>query len=459
MSTGLLSGLLSVQPDAPAGEPPLKVVMIDRKNIIINPDNRKIYRIGDVSRLQEDIKTNGIRQPLEVVELDGGNYKLIGGERRLTACEELAKEGDTRFEALPCVILKLKHDDDEKIALITANATARDLTDGERLAQYETLKEILTRRKSLGGLSGKVRDELCRILGLSTGAAARLNAISENCGDDTKRELQAGEITLMGAYRRAQEIIAARMAQQESAKAPKPAKPVYEKPVVFDCKPESSVTIPKSTVEDDEFELDRKMERAGKLPEWAYSQAAEICREDWTKCLSEFSDEGIRKSKIMEYTHTGHPLQCGGYVHYTSTTVCIGVNTRRIELPWEKFADACKEVGIAPALKPVESEVSGQQEEQQRGRKTLHILAEKTIKETATWELAWEDVQFGLEYYKQPLPGGVMFWKRIDQNRQHAGIMNYDDYAIILQDGKFFTCGWIPKISVIAELVRYFVLK
>lgn len=202
MSTGLLNGLLSAQPSAPAGSE-MQVVMIDRKNIIINPDNRKIYRIGDVSRLKEDIKTNGIRQPLEVVELDGGNYKLIGGERRLTACEELAKEGDTRFEALPCVIIKLKHDDDEKIALITANATARDLTDGERLAQYETLKEILTRRKSLGGLSGKVRDELCRILGLSTGAAARLNAISENCGDDTKRELQAGEITLMGAYRRA----------------------------------------------------------------------------------------------------------------------------------------------------------------------------------------------------------------------------------------------------------------
>ena len=65
MSTGLLSGLLSVQPDAPAG-PEMRVFMIDRKNIIINPDNRKIYRIGDVSRLKEDIKTNGIRQPLEV---------------------------------------------------------------------------------------------------------------------------------------------------------------------------------------------------------------------------------------------------------------------------------------------------------------------------------------------------------------------------------------------------------
>lgn len=90
---------------------------------------------------------------------------------------------------------------------------------------------------------------------------------------------------------------------------------------------------------------------------------------------------------------------------------------------------------------------------------SLPTIDPESLRPVSEWELAWEDVQFGLEYYKQPLPGGAMFWKRIDQNRQHAGIMNYDDYAIILQDGKFFTCGWIPKISVIAELVRYFVLK
>ena len=368
MNTGLLHSLLDAQPSTPAGEPPLKVVMIDRKNIIVNPDNRKIYVIGDVSRLKEDIRIHGIRQPLEVVDLENGDYKLIGGERRLTACEELAKEGDTRFNALPCVILRLKQDDDDKIALITANATARELTDGERLAQYEALKEILTRRKKNGQLEGKVRDELCRILGLSAGAVARLNAIAENCGDDTKRELRAGEISLMAAYKRAQEIIEAKKPPVEP---PKPGKAVYEKPVVFDCPPKAAETIP----ENPDFD------------EW--------------------------------------------------------------NLPPECRA----------AVEKAHREAAQKQEEQQRGKKTLHMLAEKTIKETVLWELAWEDVQFGLEYYKQSLPGGAMFWKRIDQNHQHAGIMNYDDYAIILQDGKFFTCGWIPKISVIAELVRYFVLK
>lgn len=368
MSTGLLHSLLDAQPSTPAGEPPMKVVMIDRKSIIVNPDNRKIYVIGDVSRLKEDIRAHGIRQPLEVVDLENGDYKLIGGERRLTACEELAREGDTRFDALPCVILKLKQDDDDKIALITANATARELTDGERLAQYEALKEILTRRKKNGQLQGKVRDELCRILGLSVGAAARLNAIAENCGDDTKRSLRTGEISLMAAYKRAQEIIDAKKPPVEP---PKPEKAVYEKPVVFDCPPKAAETIPQNP----------------------------------------------------DYDEWNLPPECRA------------------------------------AVEKAHREVAQKQEEQQRGKKTLHLLAEKTIKETAPWELAWEDVQFGLEYYKQPLPGGATLWKRVDQTRREAG-QTCDDYAIILQDNKFYTCGWISFYSGITDLLtQYFELK
>lgn len=368
MSTGLVHSLLDAQPSTPAGEPPLIVVMIDRKNIIVNPDNHKIYVIGDVSRLKEDIKTNGIRQPLEVVDLEDGNYKLIGGERRLTACEELAREGDTRFNALPCVILKLKNDDDDKIALITANATARELTDGERLAQYEALKEILTRRKKNGQLQGKVRDELCRILGLSAGAAARLNAISENCDPSTIHQMRIGNITFTGAYKRAQEIIEAKKPPVEP---PKPEKAVYEKPVVFDCSPKAAETIPQNP----------------------------------------------------DYDEWNLPPEC------------------RV------------------AVEKAHREAAQKQEEQQRGKKTLRLLAEKTLKEDAPLELAWEDVQFGLEYYKQPLPGGAKLWKRVDETRREAG-QTCDDYAIILQDNKFYTCGWISFYSGITDLLtQYFELK
>ena len=433
MSAGLLSGLLSVQPDDPAG-PGMRVVMIDRKKIITNPDNRKIYRIGDVSRLKEDIKTNGIRQPLEVVDLADGNYKLIGGERRLTACEELAKEGDTRFEALPCVILKLKHDDDEKIALITANATARDLTDGERLAQYETLKEILTRRKSLGGLNGKVRDELCRILGLSTGAAARLNAISENCGDDTKRELQAGEITLMGAYRRAQEIIAERMAQQEAAKAPKRDEPVYEKPVVFDCKPESSVTVPKQEQE---------------YPEWVIESAKEVCELDWVKSAPIFTAEALVAAKGGE---CGRCLQ-NGFVDFDSRKVRFWWSGHgEYCFTWAKFVKFCVEKGFAE--KPIKSRGLPEKAAESRGKDTLHKLAEKELSQKALWTFDRNLFIYQLDFYKHSLPGGAELYRMEDsQNDGHTR------YAIILQDYKFFTSGWEPYEEAIESLVRYLNLK
>lgn len=433
MSTGLLSGLLSVQPDAPAGSG-MQVFMIDRKNIIINPDNRKIYRIGDVSRLKEDIKTNGIRQPLEVVELDNGNYKLIGGERRLTACEELAKEGDTRFGALPCVILKLKYDDDEKIALITANATARDLTDGERLAQYETLKEILTRRKSLGGLSGKVRDELCRILGLSTGAAARLNAISENCGDDTKRELQAGEITLMGAYRRAQEIIAARMAQQEAAKAPKPDKPVYEKPVVFDCKPEPSVTIPKQEQE---------------YPEWVIESAKEVCELDWVKSARSFTAKDLVTAKGGV---CGRSLQ-KGFVDFDNSKIRFWwIGHGDYCFTWAKFVKLCVEKGFAE--KPIISHGLQEKPEEFRGKDTLRKLAEKELSQKALWTFDRNLFIYQLDFYKHSLPGGAELYRMEDSQKDE-----HTRYAIILQDYKFFTSGWEPYEEAVESLVRYLTLK
>lgn len=423
MNTGLLHSLLDAQPSTPAGELPLKVVMIDRKNIIVNPDNRKIYVIGDVSRLKEDIRVHGIRQPLEVVDLENGDYKLIGGERRLTACEELAKEGDTRFNALPCVILRLKQDDDDKIALITANATARELTDGERLAQYEALKEILTRRKKNGQLEGKVRDELCRILGLSAGAAARLNVISSCENEIIKERLKSGEIGLMEAYRSAQDYA------RFMGKADEP-QDVKEEP---ECKTaqnaDAAVTAEESA---------------------AQSATAE------TLIISENEEDASASTNaISRRRYESAPAESAGdsSASLPSSTSCPETIPENPDFDEWKLPPECR-----VAVEKAHREAAEKQEEQQREKKTLKKLAEKMIDEDAPWELEQEDVRFWISYYKQPLPGGATLWKQVDVLREDAG-QPCDNYAIILQDGKFFTCGWIPKISVIAELVRYFVLK
>ena len=183
---------------APAGQK-MQVVMLPAADIEPNPEN-SIYEIGDVSMLKADIAERGLRSPLEVLPAQNGKYMLLAGHRRWTACRALTAEGVTGFEVLPCVIHQSQGADDDLIALITSNATARELTDGERLRQYIALKQALERKKAAGSLGGRVRDEMSRITGDGTGTLGRLNAIANNCVPEVLAMVERGEITMTRAY-------------------------------------------------------------------------------------------------------------------------------------------------------------------------------------------------------------------------------------------------------------------
>lgn len=183
---------------APAGQK-MQVVMLPAADIEANPEN-SIYEIGDVSMLKADIAERGLRSPLEVLPAQNGKYMLLAGHRRWTACCALTAEGVTGFEVLPCVIHQSQGADDDLIALITSNATARELTDGERLRQYIALKQALERKKAAGSLGGRVRDEMSRITGDGTGTLGRLNAIANNCVPEVLAMVERGEITMTRAY-------------------------------------------------------------------------------------------------------------------------------------------------------------------------------------------------------------------------------------------------------------------
>lgn len=376
MNTGLLSSFLNPQPQntSPAG--PMHVEMLPRELIMANPDNKKIYIVGDVSGLKDDIRENGVRQPLEVIRW-ANSYKLISGERRLTACKQLADEGDKRFESLPCLILDSKGPEDDKINLITANATARDLTDGERVAQYEALKDALTLKKKRGELKGKVRDELCRILGISTGAAARLNIVASTENETIKERLRDGEIGFMQAVKDAQDY--ARFMGQAS-EDPEPEEPPKAAPAEMLPKP-----APKSP-QDIHEEIVQSIERTAPS---VYRTAPQEAK------------------------------------------------------PEEKSA---------PAANPAAPE-------EPKGHGTLYKLACKTLQDDAPWDMVWNDVEFRLVYYSQLLPGGATLWKRVDKTRQDAD-QPCEDYAIILQDHSFYTCGWISYYAGMPDiLTKFFELK
>lgn len=186
------------KPAAPAGQK-MQVVMLPAADIEPNPEN-SIYEIGDVAMLKADIAERGLRSPLEVLPAQGGKYMLLAGHRRWTACRALTAEGVTGFEVLPCVIHQSQGADDDLIALITSNATARELTDGERLRQYIALKQALERKKAAGSLDGRVRDEMSRITGDGTGTLGRLNAIASKCVPEVIAMVERGEITMTRAY-------------------------------------------------------------------------------------------------------------------------------------------------------------------------------------------------------------------------------------------------------------------
>lgn len=199
MSKGFsVDDILGEQSKAPA-VPGMVVVQLPIEDIIPNPAN-EIYNIGDVSMLVADIADKGLRQALEVIPADGGKYMLIAGHRRWTACHQLYDGGDKRFSRLPAVVKQSEGKDEDLISLITSNATARELTDGERLKQYRALKGALERKKAAGHLEGRVRAEMVRLTGDGAGTLARLNAICEHCIPEVIQLVEAGEIGLSRAY-------------------------------------------------------------------------------------------------------------------------------------------------------------------------------------------------------------------------------------------------------------------
>lgn len=437
MSASLLNGLMNAQSQTatPAGQQ-MQVVMIPSRNIIQNPDNDEIYTIGNMESLKDDIQQNGLRQPLEVIPVEGepDRYMLISGHRRWAACGILSACGDSRFDALPCLIRESRGELDDRIALITANATARDLTDGERLAQYEALKDALTKKKAAGQLEGKVRDEVCRILGLSTGAAARLNVIASCENEIIKERLKAGEIGLMEAYRSAQDY--ARFmgaAPEEPEQKEEPAETVPVNPDHAEQKSTSEAVA----MEEKAHEEQRKVQTDALQPVASKSTPLPSVY-NGQRCNYSASHRCENEAGLKHFIKHGEIHGCAGCCSYC------------------KRKDTC-EYSCVYAFKGKETQE--QPKEQSRGRDTLHKLAEKTLGANAAWELEWEDVRFRLAYYKQPLPGGATLWKRIDTTREDAG-QTCDDYAIILQDNSFFTCGWISFYSGITDILTdYFELK
>ncbi len=203
----------AVQEAGPAQETEnaFRVVMLDVEDLMPSKDN--FYSTENIDELAAAIELSGrIEQNLVVKPQAHGKYEIIAGHRRRLAALKLAGEGKEEYRKVPCCIRKESDEIRDRLSLIFTNATARQLTDWEKVKQAEELKEVLTQyKKALQEENkdkpkeereriGRVREIVAGMLHTSTTQVGRMEAISNNLSRDFKKELEKGSIGISTAH-------------------------------------------------------------------------------------------------------------------------------------------------------------------------------------------------------------------------------------------------------------------
>lgn len=187
------------------------VVMIDVEDLM--PSKHNFYETGKIDELAAAIElSGGIEQNLVVKPEAHGKYEVIAGHRRRLAALKLVGEGKEEYRKVPCRIKKESDAIRDRLSLIITNATARQLTDWEKVKQAEELKEVLTEyKKALQEENkdkpkeereriGRIREIVARMLNTSTTQIGRMESISNNLSQGFKTELEKGNINISTAH-------------------------------------------------------------------------------------------------------------------------------------------------------------------------------------------------------------------------------------------------------------------
>ena len=185
--------------------------MLDVEDLMPSKDN--FYATEGINELADAIElSGGIEQNLVVKPEAHGKYEVIAGHRRRLAALKLVEEGKEEYRKVPCRIKKESDEIRDRLSLIFTNATARKLTDWEKVKQAEELKEVLTEyKKALQEENkdkpkeereriGRIREIVAQMLNTSTTQVGRMEAISNNLSQEFKGELEKGNINISTAH-------------------------------------------------------------------------------------------------------------------------------------------------------------------------------------------------------------------------------------------------------------------
>jgi ParB family chromosome partitioning protein len=169
--------------------------------------------ITRISELAEDIKQNGLLHPVIVMPLDGEDFRLLAGLRRVKATESL---GWTKIEAN--VVAPADAEAEMRIE-ISENEQREPFTFSERVDYGKLIEEIekakAKERMSIGGKGGidkegvpqgahlekgRTREKVAEKIGMGKTNYERAKYIADHASPEVIEELDKGERTIRGTY-------------------------------------------------------------------------------------------------------------------------------------------------------------------------------------------------------------------------------------------------------------------
>lgn len=169
--------------------------------------------VGKIEELANDIKLNGLINPISVMQLSNGEYQLLAGLRRLRACEYLEQE------LINANVVEAK---DAEAALnieYSENVQREEFTISERFDFARLIEEIekeKAKKRKLSSLkqnqstdsdcghyreTGRTSNIVAVKAGLGSGRTYdRVKYIAKHAGDDIMGQIDNKKLTIRAAY-------------------------------------------------------------------------------------------------------------------------------------------------------------------------------------------------------------------------------------------------------------------
>lgn len=179
---------------------------ISIKRMYRNKENR--YNLYNIEELASNIQAVGLRQNLEVIydPCEKGDYRILSGERRWLALNQLVEKGYKEYEIVTCKVCCPVSTNMEKLELMATNSY-REKNNADLMMEVKEAAETFRRLKEEGAevpgydlQSGRIRDIVASFLGMSRTKVAQIECINNNLLERLKSLLKQEKIPFTVAY-------------------------------------------------------------------------------------------------------------------------------------------------------------------------------------------------------------------------------------------------------------------